>query len=64
MDKKKRAILLDDLDKILNLSFNYCRFSENAKVRDAAREINNKAYETIKYINRHIKKKKRKKKQK
>ena len=41
MDKKKRAILLDDLDKILNLSFNYCRFSENAKVRDAAREINN-----------------------
>ena len=64
MDKKKRAILLDDLDKILNLSFNYCRFSENAKERDAAREINNKAYETIKYINRYIKKKKRKKKQK
>ena len=64
MDKKTRTSLLNDLDKILNLSFNYCRFSENDKVENAAREINSKAYETIKYINRYIKKKKKKKKRK
>ena len=61
MKKKTRAILIDDLDKILNISFNYCRFEENDKIREAAREINKIAYKTMKYVDRYVRKKKKKK---
>lgn len=64
MKKKIRAIVLDDFDKVLNVSFKYCKFEENERVRDSARKINDIAYGTIKYIDRYVKKSKKKKKKK
>jgi hypothetical protein len=64
MKKKIRTIVLDDFDKMLNVSFNYCKFGENEKIQDAARKINGIAYDTIKYVNRYVKKTKKRKKKK
>jgi hypothetical protein len=60
MKKKERLAILGDLDVILDLSFEYCKH-ENEKIREAAQTINSKSYETMKYIDRYLKAKKRKK---
>jgi len=61
MKKKERVVILGDLDKILDLSFKYCKH-DNKKISKAAREINDKAYQTMKYVDRYLKVKKKKKK--
>lgn len=60
MKKKERLIILADFEKILDLTYKYCKY-DNRKICDTAQEINNKAYETIKYIDRYLKAKKKKK---
>ena len=50
-----------DFDKILDESYKYCKFEDNEKVQNKARKINNLAWETIKYVNRYVLKKKKKK---
>ena len=59
MKKKERLIILGDLDKILDLSFKYCKH-DNRKIGEAAREINDKAYGTMKYVDRYLKARKKK----
>jgi thiamine pyrophosphokinase len=59
MKKKERAIILGDLDSILDISFKYCKH-DNKKICDAAQKINNEAYATMKYIDRYVRAKKRK----
>jgi hypothetical protein len=59
MKKKERHIILGDLDKILDLSFEYCKH-DNKKISEAAQVINDKAYETMKYVDRCLKAKKKK----
>ena len=63
MKKKERLIILGDLDSILDLSFKYCKH-ENEKIRGAAQTINSKAYETMKYVDRYLRAKKKKRKAK
>jgi hypothetical protein len=63
MKNKERVIILGDLDKILDLSFKYCKH-DNKKIGEAARGINDKAYETMKYVDRYLKAKKKKRKAK
>jgi len=60
MKKKERHVILGDLDKILDLSFKYCKH-DNKRIDEAAREINDKAYKTMKYVDRYLKVKKKKK---
>jgi len=60
MKKKERHVILRDLDKILDLSFKYCKH-DNKRIGEAAREINDKAYKTMKYVDRYLKVKKKKK---
>lgn len=55
MKRKVKRVILSDLDKILNLSFTYCKFGENDRIRDTARKINNAAYELKKYVRRYVK---------
>jgi len=62
MNKKQARIALMDFDKILNESYKYCKYEDNEKIREKAIKINGLAYEGIKYINRYVLKKKRKKK--
>jgi hypothetical protein len=57
MKRKLRRVILSDLDKMLSLSFTYCKFEENDRIRDIARKINNEAYELRKYVRRYIKEK-------
>ena len=57
MKRKLRRVILSDLDKMLNLSFAYCKFEENDRIRDTARKINNEVYELKKYVRRYIKEK-------
>jgi hypothetical protein len=59
MKKKERLIILGDLDKILDLSLKYCKHGDT-KVGEAARAINDKAYATMKYIDRYLRAKKKK----
>ena len=59
MKKKERHVILQDLDKILDLSFEYCKH-DNKRIGEAARAINDKAYETMKYVDRYLKVKKKK----
>jgi hypothetical protein len=61
MDKKTAKILIMDFDKILDESYKYCKFEESDKIRDKAVKINSLAWETIRYINRYVLKKKKKK---
>ena len=63
MKKKERHVILGDLDKILDLSFKYCKH-DNKRIGEAARAINDKAYETMKYVDRYLKAKKKKRKAK
>ena len=63
MKNKERVVILGDLDKILDLSFKYCKY-ENKKIREAAQVMNSKAYETMKYIDRYLRAKKKKAKKK
>ena len=63
MKKKERAVILGDLDKILDLTYKYCKH-ENKKICTAAQEINNKAYSTMKYVDRYLRVKKKKTKKK
>ena len=60
MKKNERLIILGDLDKILDLSFKYCKH-DNKRIGEAAREINDKAYTTMKYIDRYLRAKKKRK---
>ena len=60
MKKKERLIILGDLDKILDLSFKYCKH-DNKKIGETARAINDKAYAAMKYVDRYLKAKKRRK---
>jgi hypothetical protein len=60
MDKKKAKVIIADFDKILNESYKYCKFEDNDKIRDRAVKINSLGYEVIKYINRYVLKKKKK----
>jgi len=60
MDKKQAKIIIEDFDKILDESYKYCKFGDSEKVRDRAIKINNLAWETIKYINRYVLRKKKK----
>ena len=60
MKKKERLVILGDLDKILNISFKYCKH-DNRKICDAAQKINNEAYTTTKYVDRYLKARKKKK---
>jgi hypothetical protein len=59
MKNKERLIILSDFEKILDLTYKYCKH-DNRKICDAAQEINNTAYKTMKYIDRYLKAKKRK----
>jgi len=61
MKKKERLTILRSLDSILDLSFKYCKHG-NKRIGEAAREINDKAYETMKYIDRYLRVKKKKRK--
>ena len=61
MDKKQAKVVVEDFDKILDESYKYCKFEGSDKVRNRAVKINNLAWETIKYINRYVLKKKKKK---
>ena len=63
MKKKERAVILGDLDKILDLTFKYCKH-DNKRIGEAARTINDKAYETMKYVDRYLRAKKKKRKAK
>jgi len=63
MKKKERVVILGDLDKILDLSFKYCKH-DNKKIGEAARKINDKAYATMKYVDRYLRAKKRRKSKK
>ncbi len=60
MKNKERVIILGDLEKILDLTYKYCKH-DNKKICDSAQEINNIAYRTMKYIDRYVKAKKKKK---
>jgi hypothetical protein len=60
MKKKERLEILGDLDKILDLSFKYCKH-ENKKIHEANQVINSKAYEIMKYIDRYLRAKKKRK---
>jgi len=60
MKKKERFIILEDFEKILDLTYKYCKH-DNRKICDTSQEINNKAYGIIKYIDRYLKAKKKKK---
>jgi hypothetical protein len=60
MKNKERLVILGDLDKILDLSFKYCKH-DHKKIGETAREINDKAYSTIKYVDRYLKVKKKRK---
>lgn len=60
MDKKQAKIIIEDFDKILDESYKYCKFGDSEKVRDRAIKINNLAWETIRYINRYVLRKKKK----
>ena len=51
MKKKERLVILGDFEKILDLTYKYCKY-DNKKICDAAQVINGKAYETMKYIDR------------
>ncbi len=62
MNKKQAKIVLMDFDKILNESYKYCKYGDNEKIREKAIKINSLAYEGIKYINRYVLKKKKKRK--
>ena len=62
MDKKIAKKISADFDKILDESFKYCKLEGNEKIRSKAIKINNLAYDTIKYINRYVLRKKRKRK--
>ena len=59
MKNKERLVILGDLDKILDISFKYCKH-DNKKICDAAQEINGQAYKTMKYVDRYLKAKKKK----
>lgn len=63
MKNKERVIILGDLEKILDLTYKYCKH-DNKKICDSAQEINNIAYRTMKYIDRYVKAKKKKKSKK
>ena len=63
MKKKERLEILEDLDTVLDLSFKYCKH-ENTKICLAAQTINSKAYETMKYVDRYLRAKKKKRKAK
>ena len=63
MKKKERLEILGDLDKILDLSFKYCKHDNN-KIREVAQAINSKAYETMKYVDRYLRAKNKKRKAK
>jgi len=60
MKKKERLEILGDLDKILDLSFKYCKH-DNMKIGEAARAINDKAYTAMKYVDRYLRAKKKRK---
>ena len=60
MKKNERLTILGDFDKILDLSFKYCKH-DNKRIGEAAREINDKAYTTMKYIDRYLRAKKKRK---
>ncbi len=60
MKNKERVIILGDLEKILDLTYKYCKH-DNKRICDSAQEINNIAYGTMKYIDRYVKAKKKKK---
>ena len=60
MKNKERVVILGDLEKILDLTYKYCKH-DNKKICDSAQEINNIAYRTMKYIDRYVKAKKKKK---
>ena len=61
MDKKTAKAIATDFDKILDESYKYCKFGESNAVSERAIKINKLAYEVIKYINRYVLKKKKKK---
>ena len=63
MKRKERLVILGDLDKILDLSFKYCKH-KNKKICEATQIINSKAYETMKYVDRYLKAKKKKRRAK
>ncbi len=63
MKNKERVVILGDLEKILDLTYKYCKH-DNKKICDSAQEINNIAYRTMKYIDRYVKAKKKKKNKK
>ena len=61
MNKKEAKIAILTFDKILNESYKYCKYEDNEKIREKAIKINGLAYESIKYINRYVLRKKKKK---
>ena len=63
MKKKERLIILGDFETILDLTYKYCKH-DNKKICSVAQTINTKAYETMKYVDRYLRAKKRKKRAK
>jgi len=59
MKKKERIVILGDFEKILDLTFKYCKH-DNRKICDSAQEINSIAYKTMKHIDRYLKAKRKK----